>query len=352
MEEEFKIPEFDKEEFLRREKRKAKTTFVSFLFGIVMAIICHFLWLNLDASIRWPLCFFLAIASIGFMAKILQILNIDISQFSKKEWAGSIAFYFFTWLAVFILSLNPPFYDASPPKIELVLLPEMQQNGSILVLAHITDNVGLRDVHIKIDNTSYEMEKDGTVYMFNYSGKNANFEVIAIDKNGNEARKEGKLLFEKDLIKVILPEKERLNSTDKIEIWVKKNISKENFRVFYRINGYEINATKDREENEYVVYVTTPAYEGWKNDSLNEIEVYVEVIHYFAGIDKKYSNLIYGGNYTIKTTMDENIGIEKSPQIKDLPKPHGLRTPGFELMILFLAVAIILAKRRHRVQKR
>jgi len=350
MEEEFKIPEFDKEEFLKEEKRKAKTTFVSFLFGIVMAIICHFLWLSLDASIRWPLCFFLAIASIGFMAKILQILNIDISQFSKKEWAGSIAFYFFTWLAIFILSLNPPFYDASPPKIELVLLPEIQQNGSILVLAHITDNAGLRDVHIKIDNTSYEMEKDGTVYVFNYSGKNADFEVVAIDENGNEASKNGKFLFKEDLIKVET-EKERLSSDDKIEIWVMKNISKENFRVFYRINGYEINATKDGEENGYIAYITTPAYEGWEKNSQNEIEVYVEVIHYFAGIDKKYSNLIYGGIYKINTTEDENIGVEESPQIKDLPKPHGLRTPGFEFAVLVLAIAIILAKRRHRARR-
>lgn len=344
--EEIKIPEFDERKFIEKEKRKAKTAFISFSFGILMAIICHFLWINIGENLRWILCFLLAITSIGFMAKILQIMKVDISKFGKKEWASSISFYFFTWLALFILSINPPFYDASSPRIEAVILPEIQQgNGSILIAAHITDNYGIKEAKIRIGENQYEMKKDGSVYIYEYKGNSADFEIIAKDKNDNIKKFNGKIRYEKNLIKVE-EIKEEINSSYKIEIRVYKNISKENFRVYYMINGYEINATKDGESNDYYIFITSPKYIGWKENAENEIEVYVEVMHYFAGIDKKYSNKIYGGKYYFTTSSDSNIGKEPSPKIKNLPKPYGLRTPAFSLAAVLLAICFIFVLKR------
>ncbi len=345
--EEIKLPEFNEKEFIEAEKRKAKTSFIVFLFGIFMAIICHLLWRNLNESIRWPLCFLFALASIGFMGKILQIFKIDVSKFSKKEWFASISFYFFTWLAIFILSINPPFYDASPPKIDVVLLPEIQQkNQELLIVAYITDNFGIRKVSIKIGENEYGMEKDEhNVYSYRYKGiGNEKYEIIAEDKKGNKGIYSGNLKFSDKLIKVNFPNK--LNSSDEIEIRVLKNISKENFRVYYIINGHEINATKNGETEDYFIYITSPRYVGWKKNEKNEIEIFVEVIHYFPGIQKKYNNTIYGGNYSIETTSDEKIGTEKSPVIFDLPKYQSRRTPGFEIIILLVALLILLRKRK------
>jgi len=350
MEEEIKLPEFDEEKFMEKERRKAKTALVAFSFGIVMAVICHFIWRNLDAGLRWPLSFLLAIASIGFMAKILQILKVDVHSFTRKEWFGSIAFYFFTWLAVFILSINPPFYDASPPKMDVVLLPEIQnENGSIMILAHVTDNVGVKKVEINISGFKYEMARDeNSVYLYNYTGKGGNYEIISWDKNGNTAIKKGELAFRKNVVKVEWSG-ENLLSTDKIEIRVYKNISEEKFRVYYTINGKEVNATYDGESSDYYIYKTSPSYVGWEENSENKINVYVEVFHYFPGMNKGYSNIIYGGNYTIKTGSDENIGKDASPIIKDLPGPVNLRTPGFgiaSIMISIIIIALIMRKKR------
>lgn len=349
MEEEIKLPEFDREEFMKKEKRKAKTAFISFLFGFFMALICNFIWRNLDSSMRWPICFLFALASIGFMAKILQLLKIDVKDFSRKEWFGSIAFYFFTWLAVFILSINPPFYDASPPKIDAIMLPEIQQsNGNISVLAHITDNAGIKDVKIIIDGKEYDMAKDeNNIYIYNYSGGNANYEIVATDINGHTARYNNSFRFSNDLIKVIIPEG-KLNASDEIIIRVYKNISKEKFRVFYTINGQEVNATESGESGDYYIYVTSPQYEGWKENYKNEIKVYAEVIYYFPGINKPYKNLVCGGNYTVKTTADASIGSQPSPAIKDLPRPRSLRTPAFEFIAVIAALSLIIFIKRRK----
>lgn len=348
MEEEIKLPQFDKEKFMQKERRKAKTAFVAFLFGILIAIICHFIWRNLDESLRWPLCFLFAIASIGFMAKILEILKIDIKEFAKREWFGSIAFYFFTWLAIFILSLNPPFYDTSPPKIDCITLPHIQQaGGSIFVIAHITDNAGIKSARIIIGENEYEMNADGKdVYSYEYSGENASYEIVAKDKNGNEERKKGELLYSSELIKIEIPDG-KLDSNDEIEIRVYKNISSENFRVYYVVNGFEVNATRSGESKDYYIFTTSPKYIGWKNNSKNELKFYAETLHYFPGINEKYSNVIDGGNYTVETGEDEKIGKESSPAITDLPHPTSLRTPAFEIFAVFIAfIAILFIKKR------
>jgi len=348
MEEEIKLPEFDQEKFMEKERRKAKTAFIAFAFGVFMAIICHFLWRNLDGSVRWPLCFLLAIASIGFMAKILQIMKVDIHLFTRKEWFGSIAFYFFTWLAIFILSVNPPFYDASPPKIDTALLPEIQEeNGSIMILAHVSDNVGVEKVKINISGKEHEMIKDeNDIYIYNYSGNEKNFSITATDKNGNIEREEGKLKFMDGIIRVEIPD-EPLDANDEIEIRVPKNVSDLNFRVYYIINGEEINATYDDESSKYYLYKTSPSYKGWV-PGRNEMKVYVEVFHYFPGMDKGYTNEIYGGNYTIKVSQDENVGKLESPEIKDLPGPIGLRTPGFGFVAFAIAAGVVLLFRKKR----
>lgn len=362
--EEITLPEFDEKKFMEKERRKAKTSFISFLFGVLIGIICRFLWTNLDSSIRWPLCFLLAVASIGFMARILQFLKIDIKQFSKKEWAGSIAFYLFTWLAIFILAINPPFYDASPPKIEAIALPEIQEeNGSILVVAHVTDNSGVKKVTINISGNEYEMEKDEeipVIYLkeFNLSqaGKNGKFIVKAVDEKGNEEKEELNYSFRKteELVKVYKIEDE--GRVKEIIIEVYKNISKaiqelkKDFRVYYVVNGYEINATKVGESNDgkYVKYHSYPEYKGWEKDTENTIKVYVEIDYYFPGILKKYSNVVYGGEYTFKTSSDENIGTKDSEPAQNLPEPISLRTPGFEFIALMIGIILALYVKRKK----
>lgn len=350
MDEELTLPEFDEEKFMKKELRKAKTAFVSFSFGIIVAIISHVIWRSVDAGIRWPLCFLFALCAIGFMAKLLQLWKVDITAFGKKEWFGPIAFYFFTWLAIFILSINPPFYDASPPKIEVAVLPDMQQvGGSFMIAAHITDNFGIANISIDIDGTSHKMLDDGNdIYIYNHTGGNANYTIIAVDKGGNRETYEGALRYEDALMSVVLPGG-TADATSEIKIRVHRNVSTEKFRVYYLVNGYEVNVTQSGVDGEYYIYTTTPKYQGWKENDENTVHVYVETPYYFPGIDKKYVNMIDGGNYTVKTALDSSIGTEPSPVITGLPQPQSLRsTPGFEMAVFVAAIAGVLFLMRRK----
>jgi len=348
--EEIKLPEFDEKKFKETEKRKAKTAMASFLFGVVIAVISRFLWANMSASIRWPLVFLFAMASIGFLAKILQYLKIDTAAFSKKEWLSSISFYFFTWLAFFILFMNPPFYDASPPKIEVAVLPAIQQiNENVSIYARITDNAGIEKAEINLSGL-HSMEKYNGFYVFNYSGNgDIPFKIIAKDVNGHESSYEGMLQFRRNVI--YSQNYTNLNSSSVIKIWVLKNVSqkweekgKKRVRVFCIVNGKEINATYFGEEGDYYIYKITPAYEGWKTGT-NTMQPCAEVIHYMKGSKTKLSAIVKGNEYEIDVKNDGNIGVQPSPAVQMIGY-SSLRTPAFQIAGLAIAIVVVALLRR------
>ena len=128
----FKIPKFDEEAFLKREKRNIKATFISFLFGILMALICFGFWALMGKNdLRWPLVLLVAVANAAFLRVIFMRMNIDLTDFGRKNWFGSYAIYFITWLIVFIVLVNPPFYDDEAPRIQVSVLPVIQEQVEI-----------------------------------------------------------------------------------------------------------------------------------------------------------------------------------------------------------------------------
>jgi hypothetical protein len=350
MDEEIALPEFDERDFMKKEFRKAKVAFVSFGFGIAMALICHGIWRAVDPSLRWPVCFLLAVCAIGFMMKILQLLKIDIASFGKRDWFGTSAFYFFTWLAIFILSINPPFYDASPPKIDAVVLPNVQPEGNdVLVAAWITDNTGVDEVVLQIDGAEVTVAPDGSgVYRHAYNGSASTYAIRATDDNGNAASYHGTINRVPEAIRFVPPE-EPVGETDPIEVRVLKNLSDSTYRVYYEINGRTVNFSKGGDVGGFNIYTTTPEYVGWLNNSANVIHIYAEVIHYFRGIKNAYTQTIDGGEHTVTVVGDEAlIGQKDSPAVKGLPRPQDLRTPGFEFFAAVAAVAGVFLLRRRK----
>ena len=68
----FKIPKFDEKAFLKRERRNIKTSFISFLFGGFMALICFGFWLLMgnDVPLRWELVFLVGIVNADIILNI------------------------------------------------------------------------------------------------------------------------------------------------------------------------------------------------------------------------------------------------------------------------------------------
>ena len=151
----FKLPKFDKEKFLKRERRNIKTLFISFLFGVLIALVSFGFWVLLtDSAFRWELVLLLGVFNISWLKYIFLRLNIDLTDFGRKGWFSSFAVYFFTWLFVMVVLVNPPFYDGESPQVDLAVLPGAQElGGSVMVVAHIIDNVGVDEQGINFTMT-------------------------------------------------------------------------------------------------------------------------------------------------------------------------------------------------------
>lgn len=127
----FNFPEFDEHQFVSLEINKAKISFVAFIFAIIMVIITYQLYVVTHPDARGPMVFgIFAAFAIPFIAKWIKL---DTSEFDWKNWVGAGAVYVMTWLAIFILVLNPPFSDFIHPVIyedEIELTYQQSNNNT------------------------------------------------------------------------------------------------------------------------------------------------------------------------------------------------------------------------------
>jgi len=390
----FKIPKFDKEKFIKKEKKNIKSTFIAFLFGVFMSFICFGFWVLMGSGtgLRWPLVVLVAIASASFVKYIYIKINLDTSDFTKKNWFSSYAIYLISWLIVFIMLVNPPVYDSEGPVVDMVVLPEMQeQNGDILFVAKITDNVGIDKDSLKIEITDpddevsaitpFTFEQSDKIVKFLFDNPNnltGDFSYIltAEDINGlkHTPTIKGTFRYDDDIIDVdeTPAALKSIDSDKSIDIEVNPEVSNKPFRVYYTLdNGEEINVNREIVDNPGN-YETSPEYEGWEENRNYTMHVFVEVSHYFPNIFVKYNNTIGDSvEYNVSTTYDDDIGEETVPMTwnwskptdeqsdvllnydnfnsqkpKDeqvlLPYPSTVQVPGFVTLIFLIAVIAIV----------
>ena len=290
----FKTPKFDEEKFLQKERRNIKATFISFLFGVLLALICFGFWVLLQGSdFRWILVVLVGLANASFIRYLFIRLNIDLTDFGKKGWFTSYSVYLFTWLLVFIVLVNPPFYDGEPPLVEAIALPGAQElGGSVEIVALISDNVGVSEENIDFSITDPQGTSstiEGYSYqdsMFSYSFDNTEdqigtftYTITATDVNGFTASIEGDFRYGEDVIVLTTPQnKSEVTSYTPIEFKVQEDVydpvsfelqgnkGSMDFRVYYTVdNGMVINVSRLTPSNRED-YRTTPGYSGWRRD--------------------------------------------------------------------------------------
>ncbi len=362
----FKLPKFDEEKFLKKEKRNIKTLFISFILGFVLSLISFGFWVLLSGSeIRWYLILLVGIFGAPWLRYLFLNLNIDLTDFGRKGWFGSYATYFFTWLIILILVVNPPFYDEESPIIEAITLPGMQEmGGTVEIVAYIIDNVGVNEETLEFtivypNGTSFSPEFNFNNNIFKYSYENNEnitgqyiFTLTAKDVNGHETEINGTFEYSEDTLKIISSLFSDIRSGDVISIRADEKISSENFRVYYQLdNGTEINV--DRADiNDKEKYETTAEYQGWSENTNVTMNLFAEVSYYFVNIDENFTNIVKDNtDYKFSTGFDSNIGSEPPLGANELsynlPTPRGLpSTPGFEIItfIVSLIAAVFIFK--------
>jgi len=356
----FKLPKFDEEKFLKRERRNIKTTFLSFLFGLLIAIISFGFWHLLSGSnLRWELVLLFGVFSAAWLKYLFLRLNIDLTDFGKKGWFGTYAIYFVTWLILLIIICNPPFYDEEPPRVEIVTLPGMQElGGTVQIVARITDNVGVEKQNIdftltgpdgNVSSPDFTFEDNIFSYIFenidNTTGE-FSFKISATDGSGLKTEKERSFSYGNDTIYLALPDSgDYVRVAQDIKFGVGADVS----RVYYTVNGVEVNATKG---DNY--YQTTPKMAGWKKNTNVTVKVYAEIVYYFTNLNERFNNTIVdAATYYFNVSDDPEIGTLPSEKI-GLPGFSPVSVPGFEavVFIISLVIVVLLFKYRKKDKKK
>ena len=352
----FKLPKFDEEKFLKRERRNIKTLFLSFLFGFVIALLSFGFWSLLSGSpLRWELILLLGVFNSPWLKYLFLKLDVDLADFGRKGWLVSYATYFFTWLIILIILVNPPFYDEEKPIVDIVVLPDMQElGGTVCIVAQIIDNVEVKKQGISftlLDPDGKQIAADFTfddnIFKYthespdNLTGDNTySFKLTAKDVNGHITEKEGSFRYSNDVIKLaepigatIAPGPTVTYSTD-----IKFDVLSDVSRFYYTVDGgNEINITKGDD-----FYVTAPKYEGWVKNKNVTVNSYAEVVYYFANYPLQFNNTIVDyESYYFNASDAIEIGGEKPPEIS-LPGPRYIgATPGFEAIVFILSLIIV-----------
>lgn len=139
---EFVPADFDEDAFIHKEMVSFRTTSILFLWGIVAALVSWGLFAAVDgAKVGW-LIGLAVCAAFGLSLKVIYPrLKADIKHFGRREWLGTGFLFFFTWLAFFIIAVNPPVSDFAAPRVDLMAAPFVQQSGGdVTIDAFFEDN--------------------------------------------------------------------------------------------------------------------------------------------------------------------------------------------------------------------
>ncbi len=203
----FVPPKFDRVKFVKDEMRDAKASFVSVALGILMAFVSFGLLITTDNVLIPALLglFFLVI-----LKMVYQGVNIDTSEFGAKNWGGGAIYYLLSWLAIWILLVNPPVYDISSPDVNLITAKTIEawpgdQTQNITIAAKVYDNDALASVEIEFEKipeaddgleefVPYPMASENGRYVFehpsNFMLGTYKYKVIAKDDVGQTTETE------------------------------------------------------------------------------------------------------------------------------------------------------------------
>ena len=162
-------PDFDDVGYMRAEMTTARAAVITIAWAAVGAIVAFLLY-----SVNPALAFFAGIAVAFGLYYVLPFLGISVSGFKRRDWMSHGITYFFSWLAFWILLLNPPFGDFTTPTIQgitvspfqsgnlsgelsclpvvdgKVSIPLSAPNNSAYILFRATDNVRLTSLEVNV----------------------------------------------------------------------------------------------------------------------------------------------------------------------------------------------------------
>jgi hypothetical protein len=162
------------------------------LLAIVAAVLSYYLTLAGVVIIA----FFAGLALFFLLRYIAKIVGIDTEKLERKDWLGYGSTYFFAWLAFWVLVMNVPFSDVTPPSLVMFVdnsqvTTDLIQVSSVMVniTAKATDNAGISVVLIQTTGMTIPVNmtpQGGDTWTYQVSVTSTlDVTVIAEDINGH-----------------------------------------------------------------------------------------------------------------------------------------------------------------------
>jgi hypothetical protein len=196
----FNFPEFDEQQFISLELRKVKVSLVAFILAVIIVIVTFQLYTLTYPDARVPMV--VGIFGVIAVPYITKYAKIDTGDFDWKNWLGPGAVYIMSWLALFILVINPPFSDFVGPiivedELEVTYLndlngtwiawdtdpvtPQIRSPVKINITVEVIDNSGVDKDSVKVSLVSLKGDQDFSIKMV--SRKEHQFRAIITNDN-------------------------------------------------------------------------------------------------------------------------------------------------------------------------
>ncbi len=108
---EFVPPEFDEEEFIRKDLYGTKILLIVAVFSAIIGFLCSCLQkMFLPDKTGLYLGLLLLFLGIAAIKPLLRLLRFDPDLLERKTMVGNTILYLLFGLGIWILSINPPFY--------------------------------------------------------------------------------------------------------------------------------------------------------------------------------------------------------------------------------------------------
>jgi len=195
--EDLELPEFDEAKYMRKDMASTRAAIATILLALPFAI----------GSFGLAL---VGISALGFLAgvvgmfalpRLLPLVRIPTEGFARKDWISHAGTMFLCWLAFWILLMNPPFSDFTPPEISRITVNEAfvgeftqvdynETWGTTWINATVSDNVAVREVSITIEGIADQPMNATAPQVWGWQGPRIGTRdicITAVDQGGHTA---------------------------------------------------------------------------------------------------------------------------------------------------------------------
>lgn len=374
----FELPEFNEKEYLEEQLKIGRGVFFSIIWAVIIAIFTFFMFTMFQD--QWTYIFIPGLFGLLSLYLVLPKMKVPLSEIKMKSWLNFVFAFGLTWLAVVIISLNPPFSDFADPiidKDDYRTLSRQEFNvtePAVHVRARIVDNYKLGNCEVTLTypeaigiahrTQTHRLQNEGG-HLFTYyipddtvnniihmqeNGTDLSIEytIVARDSRGNERETSGSfVIIEENKVPIFLKQEGIENpalKADKgrIELYLFDNSGFK--EIYFTVNTYNEDEVDD---NEKYAFKLPDGFDPIKENDEFRYEYHGSVRDFKKGSYNITITAVDAGNNII--TMDWEFSMEKNGADYGKDENRGMLpfAGPFELMgAVVIGIAIIVWKRK------